>query len=421
MTRSTKGIEGFFRRRYGKECIFVPSGRFGLYLVFREWLRPGQQLLMSPVNDDVVFFTVLAAGLIPVMGPVDPRTGNLDPASVDEATWRSVSAVMTTNLYGIPDQMEQLVEICRRHDLLLIEDACQALDSHFGSQRIGEFSSVAVFSLAKHIEGVGGVLAFSEAERRTSLLSRAQAEILHRSVPAILQDAVRPGLRSLAETTGTLDALRREKRRFFPPKEERLGHRMEYVLEEVLEARAAGCGLERFDRWVGIDNANYRTTPSVRTIASTLQQLEHFDENRRHRMEGTQRLLALGLTPRELPLSEDSALFRVPLFVKDREDVLRRFAERHLMLDYIYDPPLDVYASPQLAEKIPSPVEAECWSRDVLPVDPMHANRFLDLLKEVPALASGLPQRPQQRRPDPSSPPQHGWRVSTGIDSRSCL
>src|SRR5687767_5843946 len=72
-------IEEFFRRRYGREALYLPSGRLGLYVAFREWLSPGDRLLMSPVTDDVVFFTVLAAGLVPVLGPIDPRTGNLDP------------------------------------------------------------------------------------------------------------------------------------------------------------------------------------------------------------------------------------------------------------------------------------------------------------------------------------------------------
>jgi len=364
----------FFRERYGKETIFLPSGRLGLYLALREWLRPGQEVLMSSVNDDVIFFTVLAAGLIPMIGPLDPRTGNLDPDSVDEATWRRVSAVITTNLYGIPDQMEQLVEICRRHSVFLIEDACQALDSHFGGRRIGEFSSVAVFSLSKHINGVGGVLAFSEAQRLPSLLSRVQAEILRRPITTTLKDAVRPVLRSLTKSAG-----RRVKQLLFQPKKERPEHRMEYVLEQVLEASAAGFGLERFDRWIGIDNANYRTMPSTQAVASTLRQLKDFDENRQRRIEGTRRLLGLGLTPPDLPIREDSALFRVPLFVRDRESVIRRFAEQDLKLDYVYDPPLDVYAAPELAKRIPSPAEAERWSRSVLPVDPLRADRFLEL------------------------------------------
>ena len=154
-----------------------------------------------------------------------------------------------------------------------------------------------MFSLSKHIEGVGKVLAFSEAERHPSLLSRAQTESLHRSLPAILKDAVRPVFRSLAKTTGTLGALRRVKRRFFPPKRERPLHRMEYALEQVLEASQSGPGLERCDRWVGIDNANYRTMPPDRAVHA-----------------GT------------------TGALRVPLFVRDREGVRRYFAERHFDL-----------------------------------------------------------------------------------------
>ena len=101
-------IEEFFQRRYGREALYVPSGRLALYIAFREWLKPGDRLLLSPVNDDVVFFTVLAAGLVPVVGPLDPLTGNLDPAAVDETTWGRLKGVMTTNLYGIPDRMELL-------------------------------------------------------------------------------------------------------------------------------------------------------------------------------------------------------------------------------------------------------------------------------------------------------------------------
>ena len=385
-------LEDFFRSRYEKDAIYLPSGRFGLYLAFREWLRPGQRLLLSPINDDVVFFTVLAAGLIPVLGPVDSRTGNLDAVSVDQATWRNVNAVMTSNLYGIPDQMRCLVEVCQRHNLLLIEDACQALESHFDEQRIGEFSSVAVFSLTKHIEGIGGVLAFSETERRPSLLSRVRAESVQRTLPALLGDVFRRIVRSVAEATGTLETLRRERRRFFPPKKERPLHRMEYVLEQVLEAGRSGPSLEHFERWVGIDNTEYRTIPRYCDVSGTLEHLQRLDENRTQRIDGTRRLLDLDLTPPDVRVPENTALFRVPLFIRNRDDVVRQFAWRGISLDYIYDPPLDVYAPPSLAERIASPVEAERWSRDVLPVDPLHASRFLDLLAERSIPVSAVPE-----------------------------
>lgn len=393
--RSATKIEEFFRRRYEKEAIFLPSGRLALYLAFREWLPPGARLLLSPVNDDVVLFTVLAAGLVPVVGPLDPQTGNLDPDAVPEDTWKSLSAVMTTNLYGIPDRMERLVEICDHYGLVLIEDACQAIDTRVGSRLVGEFSSVSVFSLSKHVDGVGGVLAFSEEKRRTSLLARAQKEILESEAPALLRARGRDALRALARATGTLHTLRRIRHFISPAEPERTGHRMNYATDEVVQAQSTGSGLEEFDRWLRVDNANYRTASLPWVVDSTLRHLENLEENRRRRMEGTKKLLQLGLTPDDIPMPRDSSLLRVPLFVQHREEVIRHFmkprfkpAEFPVGLDYIYDPPLDVYASSRLAEKLPSPVDAGRWSQDVLPVNPLRADRFIDLLNDTPVVVA---------------------------------
>ncbi len=386
MSRPAEGIEQFFSQRYGREAIYLPSGRLALYLAFKEFLKPGDRLLMSPVDDDVVFFTVLAAGLLPVIGPLDPRTGNLDPDGVDETTLKSLRAVMTTNLYGIPDRMDRWVEICRRHDLVLVEDACQALDSRFGDRRVGEFSSVAAFSLTKHTHGVGGVLTFTESGRRAALLAAARSEIHLLSASEEWQVALRRSLRSAAEVTGTHALLRRFRRSLFPPEEERDGHRMAYSRDEVQKEQAAGSGLDRFERWVRVDNALFRTRPREADELRTLSLLESFEETRRRRLEGTQKLMALSLTPPEIPFPEGCALFKVPLFIQRREEVVRDFSQQGMELDYIYDPPLDTYAAEDLALRIPSPPQALRWSRDVLPVNPLYADRFLDLLAKSPPL-----------------------------------
>jgi len=391
MSGAAERIEAFFAERYGREALYLPSGRLALYLVFQEWLKPGDRLLLSPVDDDVVFFTVLAAGLRPVLGPLDPRTGNLDPDRIDEATWASLDAVMTTNLYGIPDRMDRLAEQCARHDLLLIEDACQALESAWDGRRIGGLSSVAAFSLTKHVDGVGGVLAFSDARRRSSLQASARKETLHPDLPT----AARRALSAAARGTKTGRALRRVGRLLVPPAAERPGHRMAYHKDEVLRAQAAGAGLDRFDRWVRVDNHQYRTTPTTSGVEQTVHHLERLEESRRLRLDGARKLLDLGLTPPDVDLPYDTAFFRVPLFVRDREHVVHRLGRRGLALDYIYDPPLDEYASADLADALPSPPEAIRWSRDVLPVDPLLADKFLALLADIPALEGVSPVRPQ--------------------------
>jgi dTDP-4-amino-4,6-dideoxygalactose transaminase len=197
VSSETQSIEAFFRQRLGRDALYLPSARLGLYLVFREWLQPGDRLLMSPVNCDVVLFTALAAGLMPVLAPVDPCTGNIDPAAIDDWTWTSVHAVMTTNLYGIPDRMDLLHERCHRHGLLLIEDACHAFDSRFEGRQIGTFGSVAVFSLAKHVGGMGAIATFAEQSYRESLLRRAERELRSRALPQAAAARIREWINRL--------------------------------------------------------------------------------------------------------------------------------------------------------------------------------------------------------------------------------
>lgn len=384
MSAEVRAIEEFFRRRFGREALFLPSGRLALYLALREWLRPGDHLLMSPVNDDVVFFIVLAAGLVPVLAPVDPNTGNIDPAAIDDSTWTTLRGVMTTNLYGIPDRMDLLAGRCARHGLVMIEDACHALDSRFSGRRIGTFGTAAAYSLGKHVGGVGGVLTFAESGRRESLVRRSREE-MHRFLPTIAHN-VRVLLSTVGASTHARRRLARLRDQLVPRPLERVGHRTPYKTAEVLQAQKAGGGLNRFDPWVGIDHAAYRMWPLRRSLQANLRRLEAFEENRRLRLEGTRALLDAGLVPSSLPIPSDTALFRVPLFVQDRETEILRFAQREFPVDYIYDPPLDVYA-PELAERVPSPSSARHWSRNVLPVDPLLAGRFLALLREGPRLS----------------------------------
>lgn len=385
MTEEVRAIEDFFRRRYGRDALYLPSGRAALYLAFRAWLRPGDRVLMSPVNDDVVFFVVLAAGLVPVIGPLDPRTGNLDPTAIDDSAWTRLRGVLTTNLYGIPDRMDLLEERCRRHDLVLLEDAAHAIDSRCDGRWIGQFGVAAAYSLHKHLGVVGGVLTFSEPGRRESLARRATEEMRHRPLPAAIAHRARAILRTVGASTRPGKCLVRLRNRLVPRPQVRNGHRMPYQTMLVLQAQQQGGGLDHFDRWVRVDNQMYCTWPLRSSRRAALRRLAAFEENRQRRLTGARRLVESGLTPADLLVPPDTALFRVPLFVRDREKVRAHFAKRGLALDYIYHPPLDVYA-PELTERLASPCSAAHWSRDVLPVDPLLADRFLAVLEESPGL-----------------------------------
>jgi hypothetical protein len=390
VSAEVQAIEAFFRRRFGRDALYLPSARLGLYLAFREWLRPGDRLLMSPVNCDVVLFTVLAAGLVPVLGPVDPRTGNLDPAAVDDSTWESLNAVLTTNLYGIPDRMDLLQERCRRHRLWLVEDACHAFDSRFAGRRIGGFGDVAVYSLSKQVGGVGAVVTVAESSRRDALARRAARELRYRSLPRAAAERIRALMSGVGASTRARRWLARQRDRLFRRESQRSGDRLPYDACEVSRARDEGGGLDRFERWLQVGDPAYRTWPLRSSLRSTLERLERFEEDRAARLVGASKLVELGYTLPGFRIPADSTLLRVPLFVHERARVRGSLARRGLTLGYIYDPPLDLYA-PALTESRPSPPAARIWSRDVLPVDPLCAERFIALLRESPGLC--LPSR----------------------------
>ena len=78
-----RDIEAVLEARIGRECVFMPSGRFAIHLAFQLLLSPGDRILMSPLEDDTVFFGALAAGLRPVMAPVSAHDGNMRIDAID--------------------------------------------------------------------------------------------------------------------------------------------------------------------------------------------------------------------------------------------------------------------------------------------------------------------------------------------------
>src|SRR6266516_4590114 len=116
--RIERDIEAALRARIGRECVFMPSGRFAIHLAFQLLLSPGDRILMSPLGDDTVFFGALAAGLQPVMAPVSTHDGNIRIDAIGDVTWSTISAVLTGNTYGLPDRVVELSATCGRLQLV---------------------------------------------------------------------------------------------------------------------------------------------------------------------------------------------------------------------------------------------------------------------------------------------------------------
>jgi cystathionine beta-lyase/cystathionine gamma-synthase len=81
-----RDIEAAPEAHIGRECVFMPSGRFATHLAFQLLLSPGDRILMSRSRTTPVFFGAPAAGLRPVMAPVSTYDGNMRIDAIDDVT-----------------------------------------------------------------------------------------------------------------------------------------------------------------------------------------------------------------------------------------------------------------------------------------------------------------------------------------------
>ncbi|MFF3325461.1 DegT/DnrJ/EryC1/StrS family aminotransferase [Streptomyces sp. NPDC002889] len=387
------------RRRLGRECLYVPSCRLGLYLALRHWCPPGGRVLMSPVNDDVIFFVVLAAGLRPVQAPLRADDGSIDSAAVPESTWRGLSAVLTANLYGNPDPAPELRARCDRLGIPLIEDAAHAIGSVVAGRPVGGIGDASAFSLSKHTGAkTGGFLTVADPTLREEL-ARARDLLLE---PARLTAELAYGLRPYAEAgvrglrlTGAARAALR-----LLGREERTGIRMELRPNELARALTAAPALDTLHPWVRVDLHDYRLAPGRLRLRRTERLLTGLDERLAAHLEGTQRLLdTRWALPRPGPAQP---LFRVPLLVAHRDAAIAALARRRITVGYLYDPPLDTYAGERFTDPSPRPGPAAWFARHALPVDPLRARQVISVLTEIDA----QPARPPVTRHAPVRVPR---------------
>ncbi|QOV40292.1 DegT/DnrJ/EryC1/StrS aminotransferase family protein [Streptomyces ferrugineus] len=370
-------------RRIGRECVYTPSARLALYLALRRWCRPGARVLMSPVNDDVILFVVLAAGLRPVQAPVSRWDGNIDPAAVPASTWRAVDAVLTTNLYGLPDRVVELRRRCAVLGIPLIEDAAHAIGTHVDGQPIGTFGKAAAFSLSKHVAGMaGGFLAVDDARTRREL------ELLRDDLltPRRLRDDLATTLRPLARSTiRTLHLARpawRTMRRLGLL--ERDGFRMALHAPRLAGSARDAPSLAAYEPWVRVDLHGFRSRHGALVRGPLELRMALLDGDLARRRAGVSLLSGTAWATPALHdrVTHDGppALFRVPLLVHDRDSVAEHLVDHGVITGYIYDPPLDDYAGAEFVEPSPDPAAARWFAAHTLPVDPHLARRIMDAL-----------------------------------------
>ncbi|QQM41533.1 DegT/DnrJ/EryC1/StrS family aminotransferase [Streptomyces liliifuscus] len=393
-------------RRLGRECVYTPSARLALYLALRRWCRPGGRVLMSPVNDDVILFVVLAAGLRPVMAPVSVWDGNIDPAAVPESTWRGVDAVLTTNLYGMPDRVVELRLRCEELGIPLIEDAAHAIGTHLDGRPIGTFGTAAAFSLSKHVAAMaGGFLVVEDARTRRELELLRDDLLVPGRLAGDLATALRPLARSAVRGLHLVRPAWRTMQRLGLL--ERDDFRMALHAPRLSASALRAPSLTAYEPWIRVDLHDFRTRHGTLVRGQLKLRMALLDENLTRRRAGVS---VLSGTAWASPALRDRAarggplpLFRVPLLVHNRDALVQRLVNHGVVAGYIYDPPLDDYAGAEFVEPSPDPSSARWFASHVLPADPLQARTLTAALTRE-RTRTAHPPAPTAAVPDATPP-----------------
>lgn len=143
-------------------AIGCGNGLDALTLILRAYrelgiINPGDEVIV-PANTYIA--TILAIsenGLKPVLVEPDPRTLQIDPDKIEEAITSRCRAIMIVHLYGRCAYTDKIGDICKRHDLLLIEDNAQAHGCLFNKRRTGSLGNAAAHSFypGKNLGAIG--------------------------------------------------------------------------------------------------------------------------------------------------------------------------------------------------------------------------------------------------------------------------
>ncbi|MEI6560943.1 MAG: DegT/DnrJ/EryC1/StrS family aminotransferase [Verrucomicrobiota bacterium] len=140
-----EAFEQEYARYCGSQhCVGVANGLDALHLILRAYeIGAGDEVIVPSNTYIATWLAVSQVGATPIPVEPDPRTHNLDPALIAAAITPRTRAILAVHLYGLPADMDPLLEIARAHGLKVIEDAAQAHGARYKGRRTGALGDAA--------------------------------------------------------------------------------------------------------------------------------------------------------------------------------------------------------------------------------------------------------------------------------------
>jgi perosamine synthetase len=176
-------FEALFASYVGtKYAIATNSGTAALHIaLLASGTGNGDEVITTPFSFIATANAILFCGAKPVFVDIDKDTFCIDPGLIRAKITPRTKAILPVHLYGQPCNMKEIIKICREHNLILIEDACQAHGAEYQGRRAGSFGTgcFSFYPTKNMTTGEGGMIVTDDshiAERARMIRSHGQKE-----------------------------------------------------------------------------------------------------------------------------------------------------------------------------------------------------------------------------------------------------
>jgi len=123
-----------------KHAVAVNSGTAALHIaLLASGIGPGDEVITTSFSFIASANAALFCGAKPVFVDINDKTCNIDPHLIEHKITPRTKAVIVVHLYGQPCDMDEIIKICKKHKLVLVEDACQAHGAEYKGHKVGSF------------------------------------------------------------------------------------------------------------------------------------------------------------------------------------------------------------------------------------------------------------------------------------------
>ncbi len=130
-----------------KYCVAVSNGTAALHIAaMAAGICPGDEIITTPITFAASANCALYCGAKPVFADINPKTYNIDPASIEKCITDKTKAVVAVDFTGQAVELDAIREICRKHNLVFIEDAAHSMGTKYDGKAVGSIADMTTFS-----------------------------------------------------------------------------------------------------------------------------------------------------------------------------------------------------------------------------------------------------------------------------------